>query len=78
MWIITAAELTVSTKELALLDYCCVTIEGESDAEFGVVAAVHEPELWRRDGQTWACHKGESDETVGRDNHRDRQYSILI
>lgn len=51
-------QLTVSSKHLALLDHCCVPVEGEGDAEFGVVAAVHKAELWRRDRQPGACRKG--------------------
>jgi hypothetical protein len=69
---IAGVELTVSSKELTLLDHRCVAIEGESYAELGVVAAIHESEFRRRDGQARACRKGESDESVGCDHHRDR------
>lgn len=53
-----AIGLTVSSKHLALLDHCCIAIEGESHAEFGVVAAVNKPKLWGRNRQARACREG--------------------
>lgn len=55
---VVAVELTVSSKHLTLLDHCSIPIEGESNAEFGVVAAIHKPKLWRRDRQARACREG--------------------
>lgn len=66
-----AVELTVSSKELAFLDHCCVPIECESHAELGMVGAIHKSKFWRRNGQAGACRKGQSDESVGCNHHRD-------
>lgn len=55
---ISAVELTVSSKELTLLHHCSIPIEGESHAEFRVVAAIHKSKLWRRNGQARAYRQG--------------------